>query len=879
VDPRNLGRNFGNGRRIFIELEHFSASSKSPRLQTLHAMPPSQLKRLKASLRDQGITGPQKSKKQKKTANKSEESRAQKHSALASIRESFNPFEFKHLARPKKFEYVSNNAAENKRVLGRPGVTKSQGEETRRKSLLPEMNRKNRVGGILDRRIGENDPTMSLDDRMMARFEREQLKKRPGNVFDLEDDEADVQLTHGGQSLTFDHEIGEEDYDAASISGSSDGEDGFMKRKRRRDDVDGAVDGEAAPETDEPERKKSKAEVMKEVMAKSKLHKYERQAQKEDDDDLRDELDKDLNDVLAALRGHMTNKPEPPKAVPKGDFTMNSDRAALLAGTSQAAKDKEYDTRVRQMLLDERAKPTERTKTEDEKAREEAKRLKKLEEKRMKRMRGEPTSDDEEPKQKKNVDEDEDEDEDNYDQDNDDAAEFGFGATTQPSSRPDGVEDEDDFLMDDDLVASDSEADMSGDESDSASEIDETMAMDDDMADFLKNVLPDKPKEQSKAVNGVFTIGATTASSKLAFTYPCPRSHEELLEVFKDVQTKDIPTAIQRIRALYHSGLHSDNKNKLADFACALVDHVSYLSNQTPSASLVVTESMIRHIHSMSRAYPAQIATQFREHLKKFQESNDPTPGDLALLTAVGTIFPTSDHFHQVVTPAVTLMARWMGLTSPTSTKDVAKGAYVAAICLQYQRLSKRYIPELIRYTTLCIKSPHATPVLLASHTKNILTAADLWSTSVSFTEIFTPLVAPLRSTSQKAALRTLTARLTTARHRRRPQLLHSHRALPIKTSIPKFEESFDPNKHYDPDKERAEAAKLQREYKREKKGALRELRKDGNFIARESLREKKDKDKRYNEKYRRIVAEIQGEEGREKNVYEREKRKRQGGR
>jgi nucleolar protein 14 len=839
-------------------------------------MPPSQLKRLKASLREQGITGPQKSKKQKKSQNKNADARAQKHSALASIRESFNPFEFKHLARPKKFEYVSNNADNNKRVLGRPGVTKSQGEEARRKSLLPEMNRKNRVGGILDRRIGENDPTMSLDDRMMARFEREQLKKRSGNVFDLEDGDDEIQLTHGGQSLTFDHEIGEEDYDAASISGSSDEEDGFLKRKRRRADVDGEVDGEAAPEIEQPERKKSKAEVMKEVMAKSKLHKYERQAQKEDDDDLRDELDKDLNEVLAALRGHMNKKPEPeaPKDVPRGDFGMNADRAALLAGNSQAAKDKEYDTRVRQMLQDERAKPTERTKTEEEKAREEAKRLKELELKRMKRMRGEPTSDDEEP-QRKEVDEEEDDNEDF----NDDAAEFGLGAAPQPSSRPEGVDDEDDFIMDDDLIASDSEADMSGDESDDASEIDDTMAVDDDEADFLKSVMPDKPKEQPKAVNGVLTIGADAASSKLAYTYPCPRSHEELLKVFKDVPSKDVPTVIQRIRALYHSGLHSDNKHKLADFACALVDHVAYLSNQTPPTSLPIIETMIRHIHSMSRAYPAPIATQFRKHLKQLQVSNDPTLGDLALLTAIGTIYPTSDHFHQVVTPAITLMARWMGLTTPASAKDVATGAYVGAICLQYQQLSKRYVPELIRYTALCVKSPHTTKSLLAAHTKNILTAADLWSASPSFTEIFTPLVVPLKSTNQKSTLQTLNARLTTARHRRRPQLLHHHRPLPIKTSIPKFEESFDPNKHYDPDKERSEAAKLQKEYKREKKGALRELRKDANFIARETLREKKEKDAKYEEKYKRLVAEIQGEEGREKNVYEREKKKRQGGR
>lgn len=834
-------------------------------------MPPSQLKRLKASLREQGITGPQKSKKQKKSQSKNADHHERKASALASIRESFNPFEFKHLARPHKHEYVSAQA-ENapKKILGRPGVTKSAGEEARRKSLLPEMHRKNKVGGILDRRIGEDDPTMSLEDREMARFEREQQRKRGGNVFDLEDDADEVELTHGGQSLRFDDEIGEEDYDAASIAGSSDGEDDFLKKKRRRDDEDGDVDGDAA--ADQPERKKSKAEVMKEVVAKSKQHKYERQAQKEDDDELRDELDKDLNDVLAALRGHINKKPEPekPKDSQVNEFGMNADRAALLAGATQQDKDREYDTRVRQLMQDSRAKPTERTKTEDEKAREEANRLKELEQKRMKRMRGEPVSDDEEPRKNGVEEQDEDEDED-YDSMPDDAAEFGLKAPGQ--LRPEGVEDEDDFIMDDDLVATDSEADMSDDESDAGSAIDDTMAMDEEDADFLKHVMPER-KEQPKAVNGVLTLGIEP-SSKLAFTYKCPRSHEELLSVFKDVAPNDTSTVIQRIRALYHAGLHSDNKHKLADFACALIDHVSYLSNQTPAASLAVVEAIIRHVHSMSRSYPVQIATKFREHLKQLQVSNDPTPGDLALLSAIGSIFPTSDHFHQVVTPAITLMARWMGLTSPTSTKDVATGAFIGALCLQYQRLSKRYIPEFIRYTALSLKSEHATPDLLAAHSKNVITAAELWSASSAFIEIFTPLLSPLKSANQTSTYQNLRARLSLARSKRRPLLLHHHRPLPIKSSIPKFEESFDPNRHYDPDKERSEAKKLQKEYKREKKGALRELRKDANFIARETLKEKKEKDKAYETKYRRLVAEIQGEEGREKNAYDRAKKAR----
>jgi nucleolar protein 14 len=76
---------------------------------------------------------------------------------------------------------------------------------------------------------------------------------------------------------------------------------------------------------------------------------------------------------------------------------------------------------------------------------------------------------------------------------------------------------------------------------------------------------------------------------------------------------------------------------------------------------------------------------------------------------------------------------------------------------------------------------------------------------------------------------------------------------------------------------DRAAAAKLRAEYKKERKGALRELRKDSNFIAREQLREKKERDRAYEVKYKRLVAEIQGEEGKEKNAYEREKRARKG--
>jgi len=170
------------------------------------------------------------------------------------------------------------------------------------------------------------------------------------------------------------------------------------------------------------------------------------------------------------------------------------------------------------------------------------------------------------------------------------------------------------------------------------------------------------------------------------------------------------------------------------------------------------------------------------------------------------------------------------------------------------------------------LKQNHATK-LTAPHVKNLTAMMDTWRATPSFLEIFTPFL-PLLQTHRNIQ-QTLKIALSQAQIRRRPLELHHHRPLPIKSSVPKFEESFDPTKHYDPDRERAEAAKLKAEYRREKKGALRELKKDSSFLAREKLKQKKEADAAYEAKQRRLIAEIQGEEGHAKNEYEREKKAR----
>ncbi|EAW15101.1 snoRNA-binding rRNA-processing protein NOP14 [Aspergillus clavatus NRRL 1] len=911
-------------------------------------MPPSQLKQLKASLRDSGVIRQQQSKKQKRQNAKTgagAQNRLQRNAALQAIRDRFNPFEIKVASRSKFDVTTRDVGSKTTAARSRPGVTKSMGEEKRRQTLLREMERKNKVGGIVDRRFGEDDPTMTPEERAAERFARESQKKlRKESMFNLEEDEEDdFKLTHMGQSLSFgDGAIQDDFQDDVGGLEEEDQSDSESPRKRKRDmDEDEELEDYTYDDDeegeDQPERKKSKNEVMKEVIAKSKFYKLERQKAKEEDDDLREELDKGLSDLFDMLRGvKAPAKPEPAK----DDLeAMNPERAALLKGESKPDAEREYDQRLKQLTFDKRSQPTDRTKTEEEKAEEEALRLKALEEERLRRMRGEQLSDEEEDEEEDSESEEGSEDESIPD----DAMAFGLQQpTAETSGRPElGVEDEDDFIIDDDLVETRSDVSLSFDESEGeegSSEVESDESDEEEEDELINGFTLPQDKAGASAAEGT-----PQSNEELAYTYPCPSDHEAFLEIVRDVPMNDLPVVVQRIRALHHPRLHADNKMKLGRFAAILVQHVAYLAEQPEHPPFSILENIFRHVHSLAKSHPENVCMAYRSHLREMSTERPLglRSGDLVILTGIATTFPTSDHFHAIVTPAHLCLARFLGQGAVDSLVEYATGAYAASLFLQYQTVSKRYMPEFMNYVlnALCNLSPeepksslglfpargaqealrltpskqlslrklqfwdmadapsdqHAQEELKLSLVNTFVTllysASDLWANKSAFWEIFSPAQRVLRHVSKtckgklplavqdnlQATLDQLDSHLARARLARRPLLLHHHRPLAIKTAIPKFEETFNPDKHYDPNRERAELNRLKAEFKRERKGAMRELRKDANFVAREKLREKKERDAEYEKKYKRLVAEIQSEEGREANAYEKEKRKRQG--
>ena len=769
---------------------------------------------------------------------------------------------------------------------------------------------------------------------MLERFTREkQSRLRNGDIFNLGDDDAE--LTHFGQSLG-----GLDEFDPGDML--SDGGDGSAQGRKRG--MNGPDEG--SDEEGEPMRKKSRSEIMKEVIAKSKMHKYERQKAKDEDEDIREELDTQIGEIWQLLAGPRVIQALPPPS--KLVDGMDAVRAALMNGKGKEEANKMYDTAVKEMLFDKRSKPADRTKTAEERALEEAERLKRLEEARLKRMKGEVDSEDE--RDKKDREQTASKEEGEGDEEEED---YGFGkgipeallARAEQSPNPDelidgGYEYNNDF---EDLDNS-SDAEHSDDYD---SDVSEPLPGSDDEefdAEFLADVLSTKGDKQRKPPAGHIEF-LTSNEDTVAFTYPCPATHHEFLAILNGIPVEELPTVIHRIRALYSPKLAEGNKEKLSGFSVVLLEHIMYVATTTsPSIPFGVLEIAIRHLHALAKQHPLKVSEVFRAKLNELHQKSPSewNAGDLLMLTAMGTIYPTSDHFHPVVTPGNLIMAKYLGQHPPSSLGEMAVGSYIATLLIKGQRLSKRVIPEAINYIILSIcllapvplptPSPGTFPYHEPSKPLRIMNPSatwiprkpsfsDMFSTSAPDTGLalmytllhllthildlyagssaFTPTFAPAKSIVSEllslpgltttplpvsltdlltSTLTTLNSHLAHAHRTLRPLELHHHRPLPIPSNIPKFHEEYSLDKRsYDPDQERVALQKLKAEHKKERKGALRELRKDAAFIAREKLKEEKAASKEYHAKMARLTAMIQHEEGQGRNEYEREKRSRKG--
>ncbi|KAK2162452.1 hypothetical protein LSH36_98g02047 [Paralvinella palmiformis] len=289
-----------------------------------------------------------KSKNRKRLADKV---RTKKSTTVTKI----NPFEVK--INRQKHNVLGKKITKFDR--GMPGVSKSKAIQKRRETLLIEYKKRGKNNKLVDRRFGETDPEMSMEDKMLERFAMERQKGHDkSGLYNLNEDE---ELTHYGQSLSeierFDDPVAsdDDDDDDGRLAGDLVAEEhfgGFLTRKTSSDN--------------EPARKPWK-ERMEEIIAKSKKQKYEQQTEKEKLAEQTIELDQQWKTLMHIMSESKRNKTN------------------LAPSTS---KPDDYDRMVRELQFEVRGNVTDRLKTEDELAKEEREKLEKLEADRIRRMKG-----------------------------------------------------------------------------------------------------------------------------------------------------------------------------------------------------------------------------------------------------------------------------------------------------------------------------------------------------------------------------------------------------------------------------------------------------------------------------------------------------------
>lgn len=655
------------------------------------------------------------------------------------------------------------------------------------------------------------------------------------------------------------------------------------------------------------------------------------------DTNMREQLDEGLDELRELLGGAVPVRP-------KVQLPGPSRTAVPLPGQND---DKDYDQFVRALAYEARAKPKDRTKTEEEIAADEKERLEEAEAKRLRRMRGEDSEDEEDGGRKKRK-ADRAPDADDLDDDfAGDVDEDGGISLLGPGLTREAIEtmdvDESDDEDEDDDDGDEEDGDSEDDDSDEDDEDDEMSAMEDLDSDVEGN---DDEEPVARLVKGkarAKSSKAKAATKEIPYTFTCPATVEEFEDLLEGLDDKALPTVVQRIRALHHPSLAQGNKEKLQEFLGVLLDYILILASQdTPDFGII--SALGPHLVALVKLNPLTAASHYVAKLSLMQKNlqrgiahgpsnpdSKTLPGapELVILRLVGATWSTSDFSHPVVQPAVLLIGQYLSQSRIRGISDIASGLFLCSIIAQYESMSKRLVPEAVNFIATSVLSlvkrrKDAAPVtaypdviscdiqmttsvspqqpadlvsalnesdeeqnkadLLAAALQLISSFATLYASTAAFIELFTPILAVLEGSRLAKfapelknvftqSTSSLSRQLGFARDARTPLTLQDHKPIPIASYAPKFEDDFAPGKHYDPDVERNQANKLRAEYKKERKGAIRELRKDNRFLAGEKAREQRAKDDEYNSKMRKVMGSLNVERAEEKEM-EREKKR-----
>ncbi|XP_051734258.1 nucleolar protein 14 [Ctenopharyngodon idella] len=834
-----------------------------------------------------------------------------------------NPFEVK--INRKKFDVLGRKS---KHDVGLPGVSRSKANKKRKETLLKEFRMKDKNNKFVDRRFGEYDNKITPEEKILQRFtlERQRTHDRK-DMYNLNEEE---ELTHYGQSLAelekmtdvidSDSDSEEKGLLSAELTATHFGGGGGLLRKKS-----------AGDEGDE-HKPKSRQELIEELIVKSKQEKHERQTQKEEAQVLTEKLDQEWKSIQNLL-AHKTPKATKDEAdkpkleeydvmVRELGFEMKAQPSEKLKSAEELAREE----RLRLQTLEADRLKRMMGEAEGESAQTDTHIsaddindgfvLDSDERKTLAYKDGKWNIEGEEEEREEEDDEeggeeehetgvDDDEGEEEEEDDDEDAGEDDDGDDDHCDLQSDeGSEDEDDQGAEEEEVSVEavvSEEQRRAAQEAAKAELPYTFTAPESYSD-LQSLLQGHSSEQQRLILDR-TVKCHHPSLATANKAKLQRLFGFLLEYVGELATQNPPD------------LKTVN---------ALIPQIYSLCQLFPEAACKAVQTLLSDsAHSME------------ETLEVKGRAAMPNLDMLVLLKITALLFPTSDFRHPVTTPAFLYISQALTKCVVVSLEDACKGLILCCLALEFVSLSQRFFPELLNFllgllhltvpdkssTGYTVVSPfrqqgkncdllvltdpnashswnrkpmslhtaHRSPAerdhcrlsLLDSCLDLVKRCTSLYKHLTSYGPIFQPirtlllnhLPVELYPTCIQDLHREILDAIPEEPSQHAPLVFKKKKPIPLKLLTPKIVQILDYGKKRGNTKEEKERERLKHKYKREFKGALREIRKDTRFLAREKLNDVMSRDAERKRKVKELFGSLANQEG-EWKALKRKKRK-----
>lgn len=429
--------------------------------------------------------------------------------------------------------------------------------------------------------------------------------------------------------------------------------------------------------------------VIEELIADSKKRKVERMKEHEELLDLTSKLDSEWKDLIPIVNQmERTETPEKPEM-------------------------DDYDRLVKEMIFAPRGEPTEKLKTEEDLMQIEKEKLEKLEKERLLRMKGEEEVADEAKQNHRSADDLDDgyflepmiDDEQvlSYPIEN---GEENNGDEKRNQSGNVEASDNEEANDEDNVEDTENESSESGEEEDSEESNDDYEDLKADSSSSEDEII--NQKEVHPKTSSIETKNLESTVDFLPFTIQLPENYEKFTELFDNRSIKTQLTIIDRIIITNHPKLHHYNKQKMYKLFAYLLQYINDLfsncDENNVSKYFKLLNHLSPHLFDLIQMNPEECSRSFLEVVKEKYEEFKKTPklfpklDTLIFFRMLGFLFPTSDFRHPVVTPCYVFIHHIFSQAKIKNRSDVASGLFLATLLLDYQQMSKRFLPAVMNF-------------------------------------------------------------------------------------------------------------------------------------------------------------------------------------